>query len=37
MWLIFLPITAIPEYALTDRGFVEAKTLSFVDPVLGSA
>ena len=35
MWLIFTPITAIPEYAIIDRGFVEQATLSFVDPVLG--
>ena len=35
MWLIFLPITAIPEYSLIDRGFVEQATLSFCSPVLG--
>ena len=34
MWLMFLPITAIPEYALIDRGFVEQATLSFCSPVL---
>lgn len=35
MWLIFIPITAIPEYAIIDKGFVEQATLAFVDPVLG--
>jgi adenine deaminase len=33
MWLIFTPITAIPEYALIDRGFVQQATLSFCSPV----
>jgi adenine deaminase len=34
MWLIFLPITAIPQYALLDRGFVEQATLSFCSPLV---
>ena len=33
MWLIFTPITAIPEYSIIDRGFVEQATLSFCSPV----
>ena len=34
MWLIFLPITAIPQYSLLDRGFVEQATLSFCSPLV---
>ena len=36
MWLIFLPITAIPQYSLLDKGFVEQATLSFCSPVVRS-
>jgi adenine deaminase len=32
--LLFLSITAIPEYSLTDQGFVEYATRSYIDPVL---
>jgi adenine deaminase len=31
--LLFLSITAIPEYSLTDQGFVEYATRSYVSPV----
>ncbi len=34
MWLIFLPITAIPQYSLLDRGFVEQATLDFCSPIV---
>jgi adenine deaminase len=31
--LLFLSITAIPEYSVTDQGFVEYATRSYVNPV----
>ncbi|MEM4092859.1 MAG: adenine deaminase C-terminal domain-containing protein [Conexivisphaerales archaeon] len=37
MAMIFLPITAIPEYAMTDRGLVECATQKYINPVLGPA
>lgn len=36
-WLMFTTITTLPFYSLTDRGFVEHKSLSYMDPVLGGA
>lgn len=35
-WLMFTTITTLPYYSLTDRGFVDYKTLSFTSPVIGS-
>ncbi len=32
-FIIFLSITAIPEYAMTDRGLVAHATRSVIDPV----
>ena len=37
MYLFFLPITAIPDYAITDVGPVDVAALDVFDPVLGSA
>jgi adenine deaminase len=37
MYMIFLPITAIPDYAITDLGAVDCQTLRTFDPVLGPA
>jgi adenine deaminase len=34
-FLIFLSITAIPEYAMTDRGLVAHATRSVIDPIQG--
>jgi len=34
-FLIFLSITAIPEYAMTDRGLVEHASRSVISPVTG--
>jgi len=33
-FIIFLSITAIPEYAMTDRGLVAHSTRSVIDPIL---
>ena len=33
-WLMFTTITTLPHYALTDKGFVEHKSLSYVSPVI---
>lgn len=33
-FMIFIPITAIPEYALTDRGLVESRARKFVNPII---
>ena len=35
MHMIFLSITAIPDYAITDRGLVDYLALKVVNPVLG--
>jgi adenine deaminase len=35
--ILFLSITAIPEYSLTDRGFVEAKSRQTINPVISWA
>ncbi|MDO5548262.1 MAG: adenine deaminase C-terminal domain-containing protein [Eubacteriales bacterium] len=34
MYMFFLPITAIPDYALTDAGPVDYKALTTYDPIL---
>ncbi len=36
MSMMFLSITATPDYALTDRGLVDTASLRVIDPVLGS-
>jgi adenine deaminase len=36
-YLIFLAITAIPDYAITDLGLVDCVQLTVVDPVLEAA
>jgi adenine deaminase len=33
MYMFFLPITAIQDYAITDAGPVDCVSLSFFDPV----
>lgn len=35
MYMFFLPITAIPDYAITDVGPVDVHTLNTFDPILG--
>jgi adenine deaminase len=35
MYLIFLSVTAIPEYAMTDLGLIDCVNLRVVSPVLG--
>jgi adenine deaminase len=37
MYLIFLEVTAIPRYAITDLGLIDCVTLEVVSPVLGPA
>jgi adenine deaminase len=37
MYLFFLPITAIPDYAITDVGAIDVVTMQRFEPVLGSA
>lgn len=37
MHLIFLPITAIPDYAITDLGLIDCVRLEPVSPLLGPA
>jgi adenine deaminase len=32
--MIFLPVTAIPDYAMTDKGLVDCKKLEIVSPVV---
>jgi adenine deaminase len=34
MYMIFLSVTAIPDYAITDRGLVDCVRLEVIDPVL---
>ena len=34
-YLMFLEITSIPDYAITDLGLVECRELAVLDPVLG--
>jgi adenine deaminase len=35
MYLFFLPITSIPDYAITDVGAVDVAAMAVFDPVLG--
>ncbi len=37
MYMFFLPITAIPDYAITDVGAIDVVNLRRFEPVLGSA
>jgi len=37
MSMIFLSITATPDYAIIDRGLVDTASLKVVDPVIGPA
>jgi len=37
MYLILLPVTAIPDYAMTDRGPIDCVSLSVISPILGTA
>lgn len=37
MYLFFLPITSIPDYAITDVGPVDVAAMSVFDPVLSAA
>lgn len=34
MFLIFIPLAAIPEYAVTDQGFFDVKSQKFISPVI---
>jgi adenine deaminase len=34
MFLVFLPLAAIPEYAITDKGFVDVINNRFIDPII---
>lgn len=36
-YLMFLEITSIPDYAITDLGLVDCRALATLDPVLGEA
>ncbi len=36
-YLMFLEITSIPDYAITDLGLVDCRALTTIDPVLGPA
>jgi len=36
MYMIFLSVTAIPDYAITDRGLVDYVSLKVISPVIGS-
>jgi adenine deaminase len=35
MYMIFLSVTAIPDYAMTDLGLIDCVSLNVIDPVLG--
>ncbi len=37
MYLIFLSVTAIPDYAMTDLGLIDCVSLAVVSPLLGAA
>ena len=37
MYLFFLPITAIPDYAITDVGPIDVVKMERFEPVLGPA
>ncbi len=34
MFLIFVPLAVIPDYAVTDKGFYDVKTEKFISPIL---
>ncbi len=36
MYMFFLPITAIPDYAITDIGTIDCISLKKIDPILGA-
>lgn len=36
MYLIFLSVTAIPDYAMTDLGLIDCVSLSVISPILGA-
>jgi len=37
MYMIFLSVTAIPDYAITDLGLIDCVSLSVVSPILEPA
>lgn len=37
MYMSFLPITAIPDYAITDIGAIDVVNMKRFEPVLGPA
>ncbi len=37
MTMIFLSITAIPDYAITDKGLVDCVRFKFINPIIGPA
>ncbi len=37
MYMIFLSITAIPDYAITDKGLIDCNKLKVINPVVGPA
>ena len=37
MYLIFLPVTAILDYAMTDLSLIDCVSLSVISPILGAA
>jgi adenine deaminase len=37
MYMIFLSVTAIPDYAITDLGLIDCVSLRVIDPVIGPA
>jgi len=36
MYMIFLSVTAIPDYAMTDLGLIDCVALSVISPILGA-
>ena len=37
MYMIFLSVTAIPDYAMTDLGLIDCVSLNVISPILGPA
>jgi adenine deaminase len=37
MYMIFLSVTAIPDYAMTDLGLIDCVSLTVASPILGPA
>ena len=37
MYMIFLSVTAIPDYAMTDLGLIDCVNLNVMSPILGPA